>query len=117
MNGSPFRPQTALALILSSAVLAAGPLALTLAPAAAFARAPGDTGYADLVERVSPAVVNISTKQLPKKTKEDKAEPGLQFRRARPLTIYSATFWNARAVARSGRLHPWVRALSSIPAV
>ena len=79
MNGSPFRPQTALALILSSAVLAASPLAPTLAPTAAFARAPGDTGYADLVERVSPAVVNISTKQLPKKTKEDKAEPGLQF--------------------------------------
>ncbi len=74
-------PRPASLFLLAAAACLALPAA-TGATTPAFARGANDSGYADLVERVSPAVVNISTKQLVKKPHDEQngpQGPNLQF--------------------------------------
>jgi len=70
------------ALLLAGALAMSGLSGITLAATGAMARGATEVGYADLVERVSPAVVNISTKQLPKKSRDEQGNgqgPNMQF--------------------------------------
>ena len=93
-------------------------LCASMLAAAAHAKAPPQS-FADLTERLRPAVVNISTTQQVKQQRPQRGPQGPQVppdRRSRISSKISSTAINrAAAIAVRGAPIPWARASSSIP--